>query len=150
MNKRILIGSVIIGAVALGFVLSSKAMRFVKNIKYRFSNPQINILQSEVEMDLTVSNENEFDLVVEGFRGKLFYGKDEVGEVTSGSLSLLANESDTTKINVDLSVLNVASTLIQLIQSGQYLNELRVKGTIKVKNPQTGITVSVPYNERVL
>ena len=149
-RKKIIIGSAITGAIAVGYLLFSKANRFAKNIKYRFSNPRIKILDTEIELDLYVKNDNNFDMEVEGFIGKLYYGREVIGDITSGSLSLLANESDTTKVTVDFSIMNVANTITQMIQSGQYLNQLKVKGKIRVQNPQTGIAVNVNYNERVL
>jgi LEA14-like dessication related protein len=149
MNKKLIIGSVI-SVTIIGFWLSSKANQFVKNITYRFSNPRVSILNTNIKMDLKINNKNQFDMEVEGFNGRLLYGRNEIGTVTSGSLILEAMGSDVTEVTVDLKVIDMASGVIQMIESGNYLQKLKVKGIIRLKNPSSGITINVPYNENVI
>lgn len=149
MKKKYIIGAVI-GLVALGYYISSKANDFISNIKYRFSNARVSFgLNTKLTIDLKITNENDFDVEVINFIGDIYYGDDDLGNVSSGELLLPALTSDTTEMEVDIKLIDLVSTALTAISSGNYLGELWVRGKIRARNPQSGITLSIPYKKRV-
>ena len=142
------------GGIGIGVVLlwmRSTASKIEKNIEYKFSNPRVRFgFNTEVDLDLEVTNLNNVDVRVVNFSGHLIYGTKKLGTITAPGFDLSSGQTNGTVVTVELRLLDVANNILQLIQSGNYLNELKVKGVIRLKHPQTGINVNVPYDEKVI
>lgn len=150
MDKKQIFGG-LLGVGLLMMLIRSFASKIENNISYKYSNPSVDFgLNSKINLDLEITNNNNIGVEVLGFEGDLYYGVKDLGNVSSGSFMLGAGETNGTTVITELRLLDVANNILQLIQDGDYLNELKVKGIIRLKHPKTGVTVSVPYNERVI
>lgn len=148
MSKKWIFGGVAV--VGLGAYLWSLANRIQNNIKYRFSNIKVKLgAPTKITMDLLIINNNNIAVEVLGFEGKLHYGDEILGDIEMGPMDLPAMSRDTAEIEVELKLIDVASTVLVAIQN-YYLDKIYVKGKIEIRHPKTGVTIFVPYKERVI
>jgi hypothetical protein len=149
-RKKWIIGGVVVGA-AVVFWVKAAASKIENNIKYSFSNPKVRFgLNTEIDIDLTVTNNNSISVELMGFTGDLLYGEKDLGDVTAQPVEMMANSTSTTTITTSIALFDAANSIMSLIQSGQYLNELKVIGKIRLKHPKTGLQINIPYNEKVI
>jgi len=94
---------------------------------------------------IEVVNGSDTELPFDSFAGNLFLGDQILAPVTiSNPTTLQAKQTTTVPVQVDISYFGLPQAIITLIQSGNFLNELRLKGNIK-----SGV-LSIPVDRKLI
>lgn len=128
----------IIGTLSIGLWLLSKlANKLVSEISVSnvgLSFGSLSPTGIDFTLPISFTNNTSLTIPIESFRGSLIYGAQEVAPVLINIPSSIKAHSTST-INVDSRIQFpvVAQNILDLVRSGQYLNNLRLVGVLTYK-----------------
>lgn len=125
----------IIGVAAIGWFLLSK---LVNNVISAISFESVGLKLGgltpsglEISVPITLRNNTNLSIPIESFRGSLIYGTQEIAPVfINVPTTINAQASSTIQVESKISFLAAAQDLLDLINSKQYLNNLRLVGQL--------------------
>lgn len=128
----------IIGTISIGlWLLSRLANKIVSEISVTNVGLSFGTLgPTGVDFTLPISfaNNTSVSIPIESFRGSLIYGTQEVAPVLINlPSSIKANSTSTIHVDSRIQFTQVAQNILELVRSGQYLNNLRLVGVLTYK-----------------
>lgn len=97
------------------------------------------------DMVFRIKNENPVGGTADGFEGTLFYANAKMGDISLvGPLSLPAEATTELTMSARLSLEELPMEIATMIQSGNFLGALRVKGTLFTSYINIPIDQNVP------
>lgn len=126
----------IIGVAAIGlFILNKLVNRVISAIsvdRVGLSFGALTAAGLDITVPITIKNNSDLTIPIDSFRGQLIYGAQEIAPVfINVPVSIKSHESSTLKVESRINFVDVARDVLDLINSKQYLNNLRLVGTLQ-------------------
>jgi len=95
-----------------------------------------------VELTLPIINNTDISLPVSSFYGQLLYGTYALADLqVQGPVSVAAKSTTPLFVDAAISFAELSGQLVSMIQSGEWINALRVKGTLNADG------LNIPVNQ---
>ncbi|MEO0627946.1 MAG: hypothetical protein AAFY48_04320 [Bacteroidota bacterium] len=123
----------------LGLVVFLIGKNAVTNLVSRinFGTPRINLGEFtfsgvDAEIFIPISSQLPTDVPIEWFEGRLVYGQFEVARVfIPQAIQIISGDTTTLRTRAQIRYVNLSHSLISLIQSGQFVRQLRLVGVLR-------------------
>ena len=123
--------------VGLGFIswyaLSSFTSKVVENVSFQKAMAQNFRLTGDgisFLLNMTFLNDLPFDIPSNNFSGRLFFGNTAFANVETGLIEMKADQSTTVPVNVTATIQDIGTGIIDVIQTRDFLRQVRLKGTL--------------------
>lgn len=124
----------VIGVLAIGAFLLN---RFFHSVKSSLSIQSVNLkigslgaLFIPVTTQVKVSNQSSVPIRLNSFIGDIYYGIEPVAPVIIQNLNIEPNTISDISIQSQISIADTAQSILDIIQSKQYISNFRLVGTI--------------------
>ena len=85
------------------------------------------------------------DIPIQGFTGRLLYGSYPLANIVLGeAMTIRGNDTSTLVSQVNVNFLDLGQNIVQLVQSGEFLHGLRLKGTLRAFD--FNVPINTPIN----
>lgn len=147
-NTKWIIPGVALAGLGLFLFVRSWASRAaeqlsVKGIRARLKDTTFSSTRIEILLDL--HNDTGVSVPVEGFQGYLLYGSTRLAPLEiKDPIVIQTGQQVTVVLNAHLQYTQLGLNILELIQSGQFLNRLYVEGILRTGG------INVPVSKNIL
>lgn len=127
-----------IGIAAIGLFVLNKLFNAIadsitiKDVAIKFGS--LDLTGLKIQVPLTIQNNSDISIPVESFRGQIIYGAQEIAPVMINVPHTIdAHNTSVLTVDSKINFLEIAQDILDLINSGQYLNNLRLVGILTYK-----------------
>lgn len=98
-------------------------------------------------LTIPITNSTPVNLPIDGFKGDILYGQYRVaGVAINQPVTLAGNQTINLEISVSIDYANLADNIVSLVTSGEFLQNLRVKGQLL----SSGLIVPINQSIQIL
>lgn len=145
INWPLILGFLAVGGIAL-FAFGKKLTSQIYVKKVSAQDIKLTWTGITGKIILEIQNNSEFAATITGFIGKVLYGEFPVADLNIASpITIQTGTSTIVPINITVGYEQLPESIINIVQSGQYLSALKVKGNLYGQ----GITLPIDYTIRL-
>ncbi|MBK7359511.1 MAG: LEA type 2 family protein [Saprospiraceae bacterium] len=128
----------LIGIGAFGYWLFTSASKHISNNlsldKATLSFGKVSLTGVPFTLNLHVRNNTSYALPLDAFSGYMTYGNNELAPINiSSSVVIEPHRISIVSVKSALNLINLSSSIADIIKSGKYLQGVRIRGYLTVK-----------------